>query len=145
MPRDVVVSIAALRRAYLQDTDQSVVAVAARFGISRRTLCAIAAARGWPRRNTRKLRADRVWPMWVAGVSCPDIGRVFGVTAVAVSSMARRAGWPPRGRSWRPRLTLAEWQQDQAARAMARVAAFERDRAHARDDARRSAVRAVAA
>jgi hypothetical protein len=135
MPRDAVLSLAAVRRAWCADLTRAVPQIAAEFGICPRTLGKIARAQGWPPRSRRKhsarLTEVRVRPMYDAGLSCAEIGRAFGVTGHAVQAFARRRGWPGRGQRWRPSITLAQWHDACAARAMAGVARREGARARA--------------
>lgn len=122
MPRDVRVSIAALRAAY-PDLSRSTAQIAAAFGMSARTLQKIAKAQGWPPRPIRRissnLSAERIRPLWNRGLCARDIGIILGASQSAVQAYAIRYGMR-RPHGWRPTLTLAEWREEQIARAWAK-------------------------
>lgn len=111
MGRSVVVSLAALRRAW-DDRSLTVPEVAARFAIAPRTVQKLARANGWPPRSSRKrsarLTPGLVRPLWDAGLRCADIAVLLGAGEDAVQAVAWRAGWR-RGRGWIARVTLADW------------------------------------
>lgn len=120
MSKTVVVSMARLRRAWL-DTSRTVPQIADDLGLKLRTVQHIAKREGWPpriRRNRRaKLTIELIRPLWEAGLSCRDIGTAVGATKNAVSLFAYRYGLR-RGNSWRPQITLTEWQEAQIAAQM---------------------------
>lgn len=120
MSKTVVVSMARLRRAWL-DTSRTVPQIADDLGLKLRTVQHIAKREGWPpriRRNRRaKLTIEMIRPLWEAGLSCRDIGSAVGATKNAVSLFAYRYGLR-RGNSWRPTLTLEQWQEAQLVEAM---------------------------
>ncbi|QCP84349.1 DNA-binding protein [Cereibacter sphaeroides] len=63
--------------------------------------------------------------MFEAGVSNIEIGQCIGVNRDTVRIIAARLNLPPRGKTWTPKLSLAEFRVSQIAAQMADVAARE--------------------
>lgn len=85
--------------------------IAARMGYCERYLSQIARKLGLPPRPLGpKLRFDqaRFARLWLAGVSCSEMARLFGRDQSTLSTRAKRLGLPPRHSGWQPKTTLAE-------------------------------------
>lgn len=124
MPRDVIVSISALRASY-GDRTRSTAQIAAAFGMSTRTLHKIAKQHGWAPRPTRKISAkvslDALRPLWLAGLSAKNIGQMIGTSTQAVQAYAWRHGLR-RPRGWRPTCTIEQYREQNLAERMAEAA-----------------------
>ena len=126
-------SEAEFRRLWL-DRGVSRAEIAAKLGITPDSVRFRARARGLGAkpRPMKLIWTDELAEMWRAGVCGRDIADRHGVAYSTMSRRAAAAGMPPRCTGYRPKLSLAEWREQQFAARLAEVAAretqIERDR-----------------
>lgn len=122
--------------AYFGVTKETLIGTAARLGLPRRgrqrrpttTLTAYFTGEGMcPLRldgRRRRREPALVRELWEAGLAYADMAALMGVSTAAVQQFCRRRGWV-RSMNHRPKLTLAQWREQQFAARLAEVAARE--------------------
>lgn len=129
--RVIRASAAEVKRAWL-DTELTLPEACALVGMSKDALQARAAAlklapRRAGRREVIRPHHEREFRlMWKAGVAAREIGRHFGCSYFAVVNTAARLALTMRGAGYRPRMTLAAYQEAKAGVALQIAAMYER-------------------
>lgn len=107
------------------------VTMPAKAGCCYNTLRVRARALGLPERHPGRsnLRGPLFEALWRAGVASSEIAGLLGAIEGSIGRAAARAGLPPRGNGgWRPKMSLAQFQeQTRAAAFHARTAREARD------------------
>jgi len=139
----------AIRRAW-HNGEQTLTEAASGLGMSPDALrdramgLGLSPRRGGRREVIRPHQEAGFSALWQSGVSAREIGAHFGCSYYAVINTAQRLGLTMRGAGFRPRLRLADWQQDQLGAALARAAQTIRRRQQARANADRACLKEAA-
>lgn len=116
MTARAITSRAALRRLWADPRPLQAIAADLKMSVSNLSMHAKRAGLEKRRGGQRpKIKCPDFARMWLDGVRTKDLVALYDTDHLGPARHAKRLGLPPRGRGWIPRMTLAEWREQQIA------------------------------